>query len=191
MNGRLLLISVVTMTLSLPARGKPARPLGCADPDVIGKALMALSNADWNNISETVLPTMWPTEISPIDCSAGACQTLGRQDRVINNECECCELFHLEVDRSDKGGAIKERLRSIVIYYSATNREETLLSARKLARALGLSEADAATIGREPQQHFYWDVDRGNQKEIALMDARLMHQQSTWKIYFLLSRHTA
>ena len=157
----------------------------------MSKALKGISDSDWNDISETKLPSLWPTEISPIDCNAGACQTLGRQDRVINNECECCELFHLQVDRNDKGGVIKERLHSIVIYYSATGREETILAAKKLARSLGLSDADAATIGREPQQHFYWDVDHGKLKEIALMDVQLTHQESIWKVYFLVSRHIA
>jgi hypothetical protein len=157
----------------------------------MSKALKGISDRDWNSISETNLRSMWPAEVSPIDCNAGSCQTLGRQDRIINNECECCELFLLQVDRNDKGEMTQERLHSIVIYYSAYTKEAALSAARKLTRALGLSEAETATIGREPQQHFYWDVNSGKLKEIALMDVELTHRRSIWRIYVLVSRHIA
>jgi len=191
MSRRFLLVVIVTIALSARAQGAPTRMLGCEDPDVMSKALKGISNSDWNDISETSLPSMWPMEISPADCNAGACQTVWSQDRVIGNECECCELFHFQVDRNDQGGLIKERLEGIVIHYSATDRGEILMAAKKLARALGLSGSDTATVGRQPQQQFYWYVDSGKQKEIALLEVQVTHQRLMWKVSFFFSRQAA
>jgi hypothetical protein len=186
---RLLLIVLMGAVLFAgPAVSAPSHPLGCADPDIVSKALKGISNRDWNEISETNLSSMWPTEISPVDCNAGACQTLGREDRIINNKCECCELFLLQVDR-DNVGQIKERLQSMVIHYSVTGSDEILAAAKKFARAMGLSDADAATIKRQARQQFEWDVDRGRQHELAVLTVEVTHQRQMWQVYLFLAHH--
>jgi hypothetical protein len=97
-SAKVLLVLIVAILFTGSVRSGPSYPLGCADPDVMSKGLKNVSNRDWNEISETSLPSMWPTEISPIYCNAGACQTLGREDRIIYNKCECCEQFDFQVD---------------------------------------------------------------------------------------------
>jgi hypothetical protein len=186
---RLLLVVIVAALFISAARSGSSRPVGCADPDVMRKALKGISDSDWNAISETNLQSMWPTEISPADCNAGACQTLSHEGRVIDNNCECCELFHFQIDREDKAASIKERLHTIVIHYSVANGDEILTVARSFARAVGLSDADSATIKRETRQSFDWDVDRGKQKEIASLEVEITHQRQMWHVYLSLSRY--
>jgi hypothetical protein len=186
---RLILVMVASTTFVRPAGSAPARPLGCVDPVVLSKALKGLNDSDWNDISESTLQSKWPLEITGANCIPGACQTLWREDRVINNECECCELFHFDVGRESPDVVTKERLSSIVIHYSATSSGEILAAARAFARALGFSEADAATIRGDAQQHFDREVTLGKQMEIALMTTQVTHQRSIWKLYLLASRH--
>ena len=87
MRRRLVLIVIAITVLWRPALGSPARLFGCAAPETISKALEGISKSDWADISETTLASMWPTEVRPTDCDAGACRTLSREDRIINNEC--------------------------------------------------------------------------------------------------------
>ncbi len=189
MISRLLLVVMVTTLFISPARSGPSRPLGCSDPDVMRKALKGISNRDWNDLSETNLPSLWPMEIRPGDCNAGACQMMLHEGRVIDNDCECCELFHFQIDREGKAASIKERLHSIVIHYSVANSDEILTVARSFARAVGLSDADAATIKRETRQSFDWDVDRGKLKEIASLEVEITHQRQMWHVFLSLSRY--
>lgn len=188
MSLRLSLAAILITAFTLPIVEATARSLGCTDPVVISNALKKVTDTDWQNISETSLQSMWPAELGGADCRGGACQTLWRKDRIIDDKCECCELFKFDVDRDDKANAIKERFYGIMIYYSADGQSEVLNAARMFARALGLSDSDVATIGRNPQEKFMWNVD-GKQQQIALMEVQLMRQQRTWEVYISLSRH--
>jgi hypothetical protein len=188
LNRFLILVVVATLFID-PAWSGPSQRQGCTNPDVLRKALKTISESDWNGISETNLQSMWPMEISPTDCNDGAYQTMSHEGRVINNDCECCELFHFQIDSGSKAGSIKERLHGIVIHYSEADSEEILPVARSLARAVGLSEADTATIKRETRQHFDWDINRGKQKEIATLDLEITHQRQGWNVYLSLVRY--
>jgi hypothetical protein len=173
---------LLTSMLSCLAQKAPVVLPGCPNPDDMSKALKEIGSRDWNEISETTLSSMWPTEVSPIDCNAGACQTLGRNERIINNECECCELFHFKIERDSDGRLIKEQMKDVIINYAATNKDEILSAAKQFARALGLPDTDAATIGREPRKQFDWKIGSGH-NEIALMTVQVTHQQKMWNLY--------
>jgi hypothetical protein len=191
MNRRLLLVIVVTIMLSGPARGATTRLLGCADPDVMAKALKSISESDWEDISESRLQSVWPMEVRGSDCDTGTCQTLLREDLKINGECECCELFHFTVDRDGKGKAINGHLRSIVIHYSASSRNEALDTGKMLARAMGLAASDAATVGRKSQQKFFWYIGQGKRQDVGMLEVQVTHRRRVWKVYFHVSHQAA
>jgi hypothetical protein len=182
---RLLAVGVAAaLTPAVPV----IRPTGCAAPDVLASNLKALTGRDWNGIDEKKLQLIWPAEIGGIECNAGACQTTGRRDRVINNECQCCELFGFNIERDDKGEVTAEHLHNVVIYYSTSTRNELLGDAKILARAMGLPDSEAATIGFKQPLDFNWVADKGKPQEITLLNMRLYHQDGLWTAYFLLSR---
>lgn len=92
---------------------------GCQDPAVIAKSLREIGTKDWSEISFTVLPKMWPSEIHALDCEDGKYCTSGwSQDRIINGECECCELFFFT--EPGKNNETKQELDNIIIHYSGT-----------------------------------------------------------------------
>jgi len=172
-----------------PAGSATARPLGCEDPVVLSKALKSLSDSDWNDISESTLQSKWPSEITSANCKPGACEMLLGEDRVINNECECCELFHFDVSRESPDVVTKEQLSSIAIHYSAASSGEILTAARAFARALGISEEDAATIRGGARQQFDREVTFGKQKEVDLITIQVTRQHSLWQLYLFVGRH--
>jgi hypothetical protein len=189
MNLRRVLAITSVVIISASAFASNARLQGCLDPNVLGPALKNIADRDWETVSETDLQRMWPMELGGAQCSEGACQTLRRRDRIIDDVCECCELFNFTIDRNEHGSAIREQLHSIVIHYSATSRDELLTAARMFARALGLSESEANTIGRKPQQQFYWRVRQSKPQQLALMEVDASRQQGQWRVYLNLSRH--
>ncbi|HEY8716627.1 MAG TPA: hypothetical protein VIM00_14685 [Candidatus Acidoferrum sp.] len=151
-------------------------------------ALKIISESDWARISATELRSMWPTKLEAIDCDAGDCKTLRREDRAISHECQCCEIFHFEVDRDDHGASQKQRLHTIVLYYSDGRRNETLNAARAFAKSLGLPETDLETIGLKPLQSFHWYVDRNGHREIVLVEIRTVCRHGVWTVFFHVSR---
>jgi hypothetical protein len=183
---RLLAIGVAAAALTPAVSSIP--PTGCTAPDVLASNLKALTDRDWNGINEKKLQSTWPAEIGGIECNAGACQTTGRQDRVINNECQCCELFGFNIERNDKGEVTAEHLHNVVIYYSKSTRNGLLGDAKVLARAMGLPDSDVATIGFKQPQDFNWVADKGKPQEITLLNVRLYQQDGVWTAYCLWSR---
>jgi hypothetical protein len=182
------LVGVLVAAASLQDTASNIRPMGCASPDALAASLRAVSNRDWDDVDQTKLRSIWHAEIGGIECNAGACQTTGRQDRIINNKCQCCELFRFDIERNDKGEVTSERLHNVVIYYSVQTRNAILGDAKVLARAIGLPDSDAATIGFGEPENFNWTVGKGKEQQIVLLDVRLYHQDGVWTAYFLVSR---
>lgn len=186
---RFLLAMIATAVFVCPAGSTPSRLLGCEDPVVLSKALKGLNDSDWNVIPEATLRSKWPTEITTANCIPGACQELWREERVINNKCECCELFYFEASHETNDVAANKHLSSIVIRYSTDSRAEIYSLARNFARALGFSESDAATIRADVLQQFDRQVTIGKRKEVALMSIQVTHQHSIWDLYLFVTRH--
>jgi len=185
-----LRMALIIILATLPAQtGGPTSQLpDCPRVGVMSIALKNISESNWAQFSATELRSMWPTELGAIDCDADSCKSQRREGRLVNDECQCCEIFHFDVDRDDKGAATQQRLHSIVLYYSEPRREEALKSAKTLAQALGLAATDLGAIGHKPVQSFNWLVDRGGHEEIALMEVRTTRRQGTWTVFFHLSR---
>lgn len=175
-------------TLAAQSGGRPSESADCAQVDITRTALRRINDSDWSQISTAKLRSIWPMRLESADCAAGSCNTLQREDRIIQNECQCCEIFHFDVEHDDKGTATKQRLHTIVLYYSGAGRQEVMSAAKTLAQALGLSGSDLEAIGHKPVQSFNWIVDRNGRKEIALLEMRSVHRQETWTVYFHLSR---
>jgi hypothetical protein len=181
------LIAILVAAALIPAVSS-TRPMGCVAPDVLATSLKAVTGRDWDDLNEKKFQSIWPAEVAGIECNAGACQTTGRQDRIINNDCQCCELFGFNIERNDKGEVTAERLHNVVIYYSASTKDALLGDARVLAGAMGLPGSEAATIGFNEPQNFDWVVNKGNQQQTTLLNVRLYHRDGVWTAYFLLSR---
>lgn len=183
MSLRLSLLTLLA-TLAFPVAVSNGRSLGCADVNVLATALKNITSSDWADISETHLQSMWPMELGGRDCKAGTCPQLRRNDRIINDECQCCEIFHFDLGR-DKD-VMTERLQGIVIYYATFRRNDTLAAAKTLAEALGLAPAEAAAIGRKPIKT-YWRVS-GEPHTVSLLEVHIMQRLGTWIVYLNVSR---
>jgi hypothetical protein len=176
---------------SLEGAVSNVRPVGCVAPDKLAVSLKAISDRDWGDVDETKLQSIWPAEIGGVECDAGACETMGRRDRVINNECQCCELFRFNIERDDKGAVTSEHLKNVVIYYSSSNRKALWDDARVLASAMGLPDSDTATIRVNGPQNFNWTVSKSKQQMIALLEVRLYYGNGAWTAYLHLSRQSS
>lgn len=180
-------VMFVVATFLQPAVSS-TRPVGCIAVDNLSSNLKAIGNRDWDDMDETKVKSIWASELSGIDCNAGACQTIGRKDRVIDNRCQCCELFMFNIERNGNGSVIKEHLRNVVVYYSAPTANRLLGDAKLLARAIGLPDRDAATIGFKETQKFNWTLEDRNDRKVALLEVRLSHKGAVWTAYFILSQ---
>lgn len=187
MNFTIILASIALTAASLHSR---VRPAGCPSLDALAASLKAVNNLDWDDIDEAKLQSIWFSEIEGIQCDAGACETMGRRDRVIDDKCQCCELFNFNIERNNKGDVTSERLETIVLYYSALSRDVLLHDAKALAASMGLPASDVAAIGSKTLQDFDWTVDKSRKKTVALLQIRLHHQDGAWTVYFHLSRQS-
>jgi len=179
-------VVLLSMIIALSAESSNVRNEGCVNPDALGAAVKNVASSDWANISETRLQSIWPTELSYQDCAEGSCETLYREDRVINGVCQCCELFHFDVSREKD--TVTEKLHTVVIYYSTDEKNDTLRAAKTIAEALGMAESDAMTIGHKRVQNFQWWVDGSEHHRVALAEVRIMPRQGVWTVFFHVSR---
>lgn len=194
-------LCALSMMVRMPLRGValavllswlsplPAGPTGCSTPNTVAEGLRKVSSYDWGNLSEAKVKSIWPTHLIDIECDNDGCRALGAQERMIKNNCECCQLFTFDVTRDDKGSLVKESLNNIVIHYSEDTKGGLLNDAKLLAEAMGLSDSDAATIRFGEQQPFHWAV-AGSKPPIALLFVHLYRQGSGWTVYLSLSRHS-
>lgn len=185
---RLRLIRVILLALvALPAgRALPAELEGCPDVSLLAKALTELRHSDWHEVSVGRLQAMWPTELLGVDCNSNACSSVESKGRIINGRYECSEIFFFDV-KQGKDGTSKTELKNVVIHYSAPDRKEVAKTARLLAGATGLSDAESATVGREPQQDFHWE-----DAETALLSGlsvEIKQKGAVWTVSLNLSRY--
>ena len=163
----------------------------CLAPEPLVSVLKGLEEREWGAVSKRTLRSMWPPEAGDLDCNDTACQTLSNKGKVTDGECECCVLFNFDIDRDDKGAVINERLYSVVIYYSASDKNKTVEVTRTLAEAFGAPNSVTSTIRGKRQQQLYWNLDRGKNTEVALMELTVTHRRRSWTVYIHFSRHQA
>ena len=187
MKRQILVVAVLTCAVALQSIASTAPLKGCITRHALAANLKIITARDWNQIGEKQLQAIWTSELGGIDCKGGACNTMGRKDRVIKDECDCCELFQFSIVRDNNGNVTSEHLHNIVVYYSRATRKELLDDARVLASAMGLKTSDAGRIDFKVQD-FNWTIKTSNPKQVVLLNTRLYHHGSVWTAYFLLSR---
>jgi len=185
------IVSVLTVASVLAscvvAQDLTQRLEGCPDPTQIVAALKTLRNSDWKNVSVEDLQKVWPTHLKGLECNEKVCSSVISEGRVINGEFECGEVFDFKVSRS-KDGAPRERLQSVTIHYTAQTREETVIIAKSFANAIGLSDADAVSVGRENWQQFHWQSDAFG-KEAHVLGLQWNRLGSKWNLYLSADRY--
>jgi len=191
MKTRALLVSIALTTLCVPAIRAATTPVGCPDLEILSNTLKVIGSRNWNEVSEAALRSAWPDELGTLDCNDKECRTLWQNGGVLDDDCECCGLFSFDTDRDDQGVEIKERLYSIVIYYSNPDRQRTLEAARDFARDMGAPDSTVSKISQKPQQQMYWIITRGRTEEVTLMEVHVKHRQRVWRVYTYISRHPA
>src|SRR5262245_20038871 len=138
MNIRIFFVTILVALALHPAGAN--QPLSdCAPVGVVSAALKSISDSDWVQVSATELRAMWPEELGAIDCNGDSCTVKRREEPTISDKCQCCEIFHFNADGGEKGAATKQRLHSIVLYYSEPRREDALKAAKALAQSFGLA----------------------------------------------------
>lgn len=191
MNARPFFLSIIFATLCVSAIGQTTIPTGCPAPTILNNTLRDIGSRSWSEISKADIQSLWPAEMGALDCNDKMCQTLQQEGKVVNGECECCELFNFDTDNADERVSRKEHLYSVVIYYSTSDRRKTVEAAKSFARAFGAEESETSTIGRKSLQHLYWNVAHGQTKEVTLMDVHMTHRGEVWRVYIHFSRHAA
>jgi hypothetical protein len=171
--------------VSLSVQGADKRPSGCLDPDAMAKALMAIQQRDWQELSYAQVQRLWPSHLFGIDCDSEACATVSDQGRIINGDCQCCALFVF--DQIPIKGENSGPLHSIIIHYSAKTRKEVLTAMKTLALAFGMPKHHIASLGKESDQSFQWETDQ-SRKEFSVVDSSLSNRESLWRLYFYYSR---
>jgi hypothetical protein len=165
---------------TIPVEGSNVRLLGCPDVDVLTIALKNITNSDWREISETQLRSMWPMELSGRSCNAGSCDSLQRNDRVISDACQCCEIFYFVSDKGTK------QLEDIVVWYSTDERSDAVAAGKRIAEALGLPPTESRAVGRK-RVNTYWTVNEEAQI-VAFMEVNVVRQARAWAVYVDVSR---
>jgi hypothetical protein len=182
---------LVAMLASSPRLEAGSRLAGCPNPKTLSSTLKTIAKSDWEGISVASLRSVWPAELGESDCTNGLCGTLKREDHIINDECQCCELFHFDLQRVQIGVADKPTFFAIGIYYTSNSLSEPVDAAKILAQSIGLSDGDAATIGRKGNKsyEFYWEVDGGSRPQFSLLQIQILRQQQLWTVYLFSSRN--
>jgi len=185
---KFLLMLALTAALALENWGS-VTAVECSDPETLANALKVVSEPNWQGFSRAMLRSLWPSEAGTLSCVDGSCQVLAHKGKVVADECECCEIFTFDLGSNERNGI--EHLATIVIYHSASDKAKMIQITRTLAEAMGAPRSVVSTIDGKPLQDLYWNLDRGNVKEVALLGVRFAHHRRTWKLYIHFSRHAA
>jgi len=183
---RLCSTLVVLLSLGgLLTGGAKAAPLeGCPDPVSIANALAGLSEGDWRAVSVARLKELWPTELVGVDCDSTACSSVESRGRIINGHYECSEIFFFDIQRN-ANETPRTQLKNLVIHYSTRERKKIMEAAKVLARATGISGAQAAEIGRESRQDFHWQND--GLPTLSGLSVEIAHKGKVWTVTLNLS----
>jgi len=138
-----------------------------------------LTADDWNSISLAKLRTVWPTELSGLDCDAEVCRTVWSQDRIIAGHCECCSTFAFTIHQKN-GGKRVEQLEGVILNYSTDERDSLVEAAKRIIGAAGLDAINLATVGSADEQDFHWAAD---EKELSTIEVRFKREGRVWELF--------
>jgi hypothetical protein len=182
---------LLALAVSVSGQSSAGRLEGCPDPNLLAKALKLVSESDWNEMSFARLASDWPAKLRGAECESDACTEVIHEGRIIEGTIECEEVFNLDIHRGSNGSP-KEELHSVVLHYTGNTKEETILAAKIFARAAGVAEKDASTIGTSPVQYFNWKDDHPMPISYDA-ELQLIPVGARWKIFlvFVKSRNPA
>lgn len=177
----LLCVTILAVLLVAPGTAAP-RLEGCLTESAIASAAAKLAQEDWHNVSLANLRTIWPTELSGLNCEADVCHSVWSMDRIIGGECQCCATFAFKIHQTD-GGTRVEQLDEVVLNYSAADRDQLVQATKKIVSAVGLSGTDLATIGSADEQNFHWANTTGGERKMSTIEVRFKHEGEVWKLF--------
>jgi hypothetical protein len=182
---KLLVAGVASLVLTI-VQVSPSNEiglLGCPSPSEMADSLTKLRQNSWRTISVERILSIWPSHFDELACeSQKGCRLLVSKDRVIRGHCECCESFAFDVERNEDGSR-SEHLSNIIVHYSAHSKEEVVDAARKVARGAGLSDAEAATVGRDSVQRYEWKDSRQQVRQSYILELRFTREDRNWELY--------
>ncbi len=150
-----MLAVLLSLTGQLSAQRAAERLEGCSDPAVLATGLKTLREKGWANVSIDYLLNTWPTMLRALDRGPNGWDSVVSEDRIIKGEMECGELFYFDLTLTPDG-TVNERLDYITVRYTGRTREQTEQAAKLLSRAIGLTEGQTASLGRDADQSFGW-----------------------------------
>ena len=162
-----------------------SRLAGCPDPVSLASGLVKLNSASWPDVDESTLRAIWPNEIGGSVCHEGTCTEFAHHGRIINDHPECAESF--DFNGKLKDATVVPGLNSLTINYSTRTRTEAVAVTQTLAKAVGLSARDLATIGRDADQQFSWTESR-RERHLVRVDVHLAKQGALWWLIFHFAR---
>jgi hypothetical protein len=177
------------LVLLLPAIPRPAAPPleGCPTEAAIASGMAKLAADDWTSVSLAKLRTIWPTELSGLDCDADACRTVWSKDRIIGGHCECCSTFAFTIHQKDDGKRV-DQLEEVILNYSVAERDLLVEAAKKIVGAAGLNATELATLGSTEEQDFHWAAGK---KELSTIELRFKHEGNVWELFLNWGRFTS
>ena len=185
MKSRILPTLILVFALYGRNLASDFRLTGCPDPEAIAGALAKLDAIDWHKLSSTQVRSIWPTNLNSISCERDTgCRMFGSKGRIIEGDCECCEMFDFDLKPNPADG---DELRNIIIHYSSRDREETISVAKRLAKATGLPDAKLATVGQDSIQRFQWIDGQRRVGQPSDLELQFTHHGTAWQLYFVFA----
>lgn len=159
---------------------------GCAEPSGLAGTLGILRQNDWHEMSIAWIEAKWPFALEALwDGSQRDHRLLESQSRIIRGHCECCEIFNFDITTDDRGKKT-EHLQSVTIHYSTRERATAVRVASDFAKALGLANNEADTIGRGSAQNFQWADS--SKRVLNALELRFAQKEDIWEIFLAISR---
>jgi hypothetical protein len=138
-----------------------------------------LAADDWNSVSLAKLRTVWPTELSGLDCDAEVCHSVWSKDRIIAGHCECCATFAFTIHKKGDGKRV-EQFEEVVLNYSTAERNLLVEAAKRMIGAAGLSATDVAALGSADEQDFHWAA---GENELSTIEVCFKHCGKVWELF--------
>lgn len=183
-----LLCTILVLT-TLPTKSPADHPPeGCVAPDTIAALLGKIQDANWQGMSLERLRSMWPKDLTDIECDSNLSRSVMSQDRIINGHCQCCATFTFKAQRK-QDGARGEQLDGVIINYSTRRRDALVDIAKKFASASGLRQAQLKTVGLGSEQSFQWETTKAKERSVYTLELRFTRKARLWQLYFTCGRY--
>jgi hypothetical protein len=182
--------SLIAVAISSFVGGNTAME-GCSSMETASGLLTKLQER-WHEWTLEKVLNEWPHPLTPVGWTLenGVATDYIYRGRVIDDECECCELFSFD------GTSDGERLSGFRIYYSLSSRDDALDAARTLFSTLNFpneSQALEEEFWRTGNGILRWrwsGADKEQQEEAWLAEVSLLPRRggAAWTVTLYFSR---